>query len=159
MVYVKDGMVLGVGAAQQSRVDCTKLAGMKVDTWWLRRHPAIRSIAFKPEVRRQDRINWQIRLIEGDISSTEREQLVRATEDAPSPLAAADRAGWLEQLDRVSLVSDGYIPFRDNIDHAARHGVRFIAHPGGSVRDDEVTAACREYGIIITATGIRLFHH
>jgi phosphoribosylaminoimidazolecarboxamide formyltransferase/IMP cyclohydrolase len=159
ITYAKDGMILGVGAGQQSRVDCTKLAGAKVDTWWMRRLEAVRSLAFRPDVRRQDRINWQIRYIEGDLTADESGRLESATEGGFEPLSADDRALWLDGLTDVSLASDGFIPFRDNIDHAARHGVRYIAHPGGSTRQDEVADACTELGIVLTSTGIRLFHH
>jgi len=139
--YVKDGVTLGIGAGQQSRVDCTRLAGSKVDIWWLRRHPAVRVLLdVKPGTRRQDLINEQIRYIEED-------------------LTAIERAEWMERLSGVSFASDGYLPFRDNVDHAARHGVRHIAEPGGSVRSDEVAQACRKHGITLIRTDLRLFHH
>jgi phosphoribosylaminoimidazolecarboxamide formyltransferase/IMP cyclohydrolase len=159
VTFAKNGMVLGVGAGQQSRVDCTKLAGSKVDTWWLRRHGAVRSLGFRPHVRRQDRINWQVRYIEGDFTLEERRRLREVVDVVPEPLTAGDRASWLGQLTNVVLASDGFIPFRDNIDQAARHGARFIAHPGGSARADEVTTACTEHDIILVSTGTRLFHH
>jgi phosphoribosylaminoimidazolecarboxamide formyltransferase/IMP cyclohydrolase len=139
--YVKDGVTLGIGAGQQSRVDCTRLAGSKVDIWWLRRHPAVRVLLdVKPGTRRQDLINEQIRYIEED-------------------LTAVERAEWMERLSGVSFVSDGYLPFRDNVDHAARHGVRYIAEPGGSIRSEEVAEACRKHGITLARTDLRLFHH
>lgn len=159
VAYAKSGMVLGVGAGQQSRIDCTKLAGAKVDTWWLRRHERVRSLAFKSEVRRQDRINWQIRYIEGDMTEAEQARFHEALEVHPGQLTASDRSLWLAELDGVALASDGYIPFRDNIDHAARHGVRYLAHPGGSARNHEVDTAAAEHGITIVNTGLRLFHH
>jgi phosphoribosylaminoimidazolecarboxamide formyltransferase/IMP cyclohydrolase len=157
VAYVRDGMAIGIGAGQQSRVDCTKLAGAKVDTWWLRRSPAIRDLAFRPGVGRQDRINWQIRAIEGDLTADElsRLQTVLAG-DIPS---APEREEWLRRLNGFAFVSDGFIPFRDNIDHAARHGVQFVAEPGGSNREAEVNQACLELGITHMSTGIRLFHH
>jgi AICAR transformylase/IMP cyclohydrolase PurH len=154
----KDGMVLGVGAGQQSRVDCTRLAGAKVDTWWLRRHAEVQSLRFRPGVRRQDRINWQLRSIEGDLTSDERRRLHEAVDDLPE-LSPGQREEWLQRLTGVALASDGYIPFRDNIDQAARHGVRHIAHPGGSARSAEVEEACREHDITLVTTGLRLFHH
>jgi phosphoribosylaminoimidazolecarboxamide formyltransferase/IMP cyclohydrolase len=159
ITYAKAGMVVGIGAGQQSRVDCTKLAGAKVDTWWLRRHDKVRSLAFKSDMRRQDRINWQIHYIEGDMTSAERDRFLDAVHVAPAPLTADDRASWLAGLEEVALASDGYISFRDNIDHAARHGVRYLAHPGGSTRSDEVRTAAAEHGITIVDTGVRLFHH
>ena len=157
--YAREGMVLGVGAGQQSRVDCTKLAGAKVDTWWLRRHHKVQSLPFRDEVRRQDRINWQIRYIEGDLDPGERERFRAALTADPPTLSPAERAEWLSTLDGVSLASDGYIPFRDNVDHAARHGVRYITHPGGSTRNQDVEAACETHGIVLTTTGVRLFRH
>ncbi len=159
VVFTRDGMVLGVGAGQQSRVDCTRLAGAKVDTWWMRRHRAVRDLEFHPNVKRQDRINWQIRFAEGDLSQTEAGRLAQVLATVPDPLTADQRHEWLGLLDRVALASDGYIPFRDNIDQAARHGVRFIADPGGSTKSNEVAQACAEHGITLSTTGIRLFHH
>ena len=139
--YVKDGVTLGIGAGQQSRVDCTRLAGSKVDIWWLRRHPAVRVLLdVKPGTRRQDLINEQIRYIEED-------------------LTAIERAEWMERLSGVAFTSDGYLPFRDNVDHAAKHGVRYIAEPGGSIRSDDVAEACRKHGITLVHTDLRLFQH
>lgn len=157
--YALDGQVIGVGAGQQSRVDCTKLAGAKADVWHLRRHPRVLDIPFAKGVGRQARINWRVRLIEGDLTTFEERDLAAALDGPFAPLSAAEREAWLAGLDGVSMVSDGYIPFRDNIDHASRHGVRFVAQPGGSLRDEEVEAACREYGIALVHTGLRLFHH
>jgi AICAR transformylase/IMP cyclohydrolase PurH len=159
VTYARAGMVLGIGAGQQSRVDCTKLAGAKVDTWSLRRHPKVRALPFIDAIRRQERINWEIRYIDGDMDQRERERFRSALGgDAPA-LSPNERQGWLDQLDDVALASDGYIPFRDNIDQAARHGVRYIADPGGSTRNQEVEAACAEHNIVLTTTGIRLFLH
>jgi phosphoribosylaminoimidazolecarboxamide formyltransferase / IMP cyclohydrolase len=159
MGYALGGQMIGIGAGQQSRVDCTKLAGAKADVWHLARHPAVQALRFKRGVRRQERINWRVRYIEGDWTEGERKAFEEVLDEPLVPLPAAERAAWLATLDGVSLVSDAFIPFRDNIDHASRHGVRFVAHPGGSTRDDEVTAACREYGMALVQTGIRLFHH
>ncbi len=136
IVYVRDGMALGIGAGQQSRVDCTRLAGAKVDTWWLRRHPSLPAPT-------GERIQDQIKI-----------QLEYADQLSPTV-----RAAWIRELDGVSLVSDGAIPFRDNVDEAYRHGVRHIAEPGGSIRTPEVAEACAALGITWTATGVRLFHH
>ena len=157
--YLRDGMTLGIGAGQQSRVDCTRLAGAKADTWWLRRHPSVRALSFRPGIRRQDRINWQIRFIEGDLTSDEASRLEEALVTPAGELTADERAQWIECLDRVAFASDGALPFRDNVDHAHRHGVQYIAEPGGSIRSDEVEEACREHGITLTRTGLRLFHH
>jgi phosphoribosylaminoimidazolecarboxamide formyltransferase/IMP cyclohydrolase len=159
MGYAFGGQMIGIGAGQQSRVDCTKLAGGKADTWQLGRHPKVLALRFKRGVKRQERINWRVRYIEGDLTDGEREAL-RAALDAPfEPLTPGEKAEWLSHVDGVSLVSDGFIPFRDNVDHAARHGVRYLAQPGGSSRDAEIEAACREYGIAMVHTGLRLFHH
>jgi phosphoribosylaminoimidazolecarboxamide formyltransferase/IMP cyclohydrolase len=138
--YLRAGMTLGIGAGQQSRVDCTQLAGAKTDTWWLRRHPAIRALSFAPDVRRQDKINRQLRFIETDLPPDE-------------------RAAWLRHLTGVAFVSDGYLPFRDNIEQASRHGVTCVAEPGGSIHSSDIADACAEYGISLVRTGLRLFHH
>jgi phosphoribosylaminoimidazolecarboxamide formyltransferase/IMP cyclohydrolase len=159
VTYARDGMVLGIGAGQQSRVDCTKLAGAKVDTWWLRRHPAVQRLPFIDAIRRQDRINWQIRYVEGDMDQAELDRFRSALTTNVVALERDERQRWLDQLDGVALASDGYIPFRDNIDQAARHGVRYIADPGGSNRNEEVERACAEHDITMTTTGIRLFRH
>lgn len=157
--YAVDGQMVGIGAGQQSRVDCTKLAGAKLDVWHLRRHPKVIGLRFNKGVRAQERINWRVRYIEGDLTSYEEAALRDALADPLEPLTDDERSSWREKLDGVSLVSDGYIPFRDNVDHASRHGVRFIAQPGGSTRDAEIEEACREYGIALVHTGLRLFHH
>jgi phosphoribosylaminoimidazolecarboxamide formyltransferase/IMP cyclohydrolase len=157
--YAIDGQMIGIGAGQQSRVDCTKLAGAKADTWQLSRHPKVLGLRFRKGVRRQDRINWRVRYVEGDMTREETAALAQALESPAPELGADERRAWLEKQSGVSLVSDGFIPFRDNIDHAARHGVRFIAQPGGSNRDAEIEAACLEYGIAMVHTGFRLFHH
>ena len=137
--YLRDGMTLGIGAGQQSRVDCTRLAGAKTDTWWLRRHPAIRDLPLPSGLRR-----------------TQRTQALIGAVDELTP---AQRAQWIERLTGVAFASDGYLPFRDNVDHARRHGVASIAEPGGSIRSDEVVSACQEHGITLARTGLRLFHH
>jgi phosphoribosylaminoimidazolecarboxamide formyltransferase/IMP cyclohydrolase len=157
--YALDGQMIGIGAGQQSRVDCTKLAGAKADVWHLQRHPRVLGLRFRKGVKRQDRINWRVRYIEGDLTAQETEDLRALLDEELLPLTDSERRAWLAQLDGVSLVSDGFIPFRDNVDHAARHGVRFIAQPGGSARDAEIEAACREHGIAMVHTGLRLFHH
>ncbi|MFJ1732996.1 phosphoribosylaminoimidazolecarboxamide formyltransferase [Streptomyces sp. NPDC088254] len=157
--YLRGGMTLGIGAGQQSRVDCTRLAGAKADTWWLRCHPSVRALSFRPSIRRQDRINWQIRFIEGDLTSEETRRLAEALSTPAGELPADERAQWIQRLDRVAFASDGALPFRDNVDHAHRHGVEYIAEPGGSIRSAEVEEACREHGITLARNGLRLFHH
>lgn len=157
--YLRGGATLGIGAGQQSRVDCTRLAGAKTDTWWLRRHPAVRGLTFRPEGRRQDRINWQLRFIEGDLTPDERNRMSEALSEPATELTDEERARWLASLAEVAFVSDGALPFRDNVDHAHRHGVAYIAEPGGSIRSTEVEAACEEHRITLVRTGLRLFHH
>ncbi|MFD8972761.1 phosphoribosylaminoimidazolecarboxamide formyltransferase [Streptomyces sp. NPDC059593] len=157
--YVRGGATLGIGAGQQSRVDCTRLAGAKTDTWWLRRHPAVRALAFRPGVRRQDRINWRIRFVEGDLTPDERARLSGVLSVPAPDLTDEQRTEWLAELTGVAFASDGALPFRDNVDHAHRHGVGFIAEPGGSIRSADVEDACREHGITLARTGLRLFHH
>jgi phosphoribosylaminoimidazolecarboxamide formyltransferase/IMP cyclohydrolase len=159
MGYAIDGQMIGIGAGQQSRVDCTKLAGAKVDVWHLRRHPKVQGLKFKSGVRRQKRINWRVRYIEGDLTRGERRAFQDVLDQPLAPLDDDEKRAWLGQLSGVSMVSDGFIPFRDNIDHASRHGVTYIAQPGGSARDEEVATACREYGMTMVHTGLRLFHH
>ncbi len=158
--YALDGQMIGIGAGQQSRVDCTKLAGNKADVWHLGRHPKVLGLKFKKGVKRQERINFRVRYIEGDLVASELEAFEQALEQPLELLTADEKKEWIErQLTGVSMASDGFIPFRDNIDHAARHGVSYIAQPGGSTRDEEVTQACQQYGIAMVHTGLRLFHH
>jgi phosphoribosylaminoimidazolecarboxamide formyltransferase/IMP cyclohydrolase len=157
--YAWGGQMIGIGAGQQSRVDCTKLAGAKADVWHLGRHPLVLGLRFKETTKRQERINWRVRYIEGDLTREEQTQFNGALAEPAAALTDPDRREFLAKQTGVCLVSDGFIPFRDNIDHAAKHGVRFIAEPGGSARDAEVEAACREYGMTLVHTSLRLFHH
>ncbi len=157
--YAVGGQMIGIGAGQQSRVDCTKLAGAKADLWQLGRHPKVLGLRFKADVKRQDRINWRVRYIEGDLTAYEEQALGAALEGRLDPLTADEKRAFLSGVSGVSMVSDGFIPFRDNIDHAQRHGVNFIAQPGGSTRDSDIQQACREYGISMVHTHIRAFHH
>lgn len=159
VAYVRDGMTLGVGAGQQSRVDCTRLAGAKADTWWLRRHPRVRTVGAGRHLKLQQRINEQLSYLDADPSSTQDGASERDAALAPAPLTATERARWLRQLDQVALASDGALPFPDNVEHARRHGVRYIAEPGGSTRSADVATACRDHGIALVHTGLRLFQH
>ena len=159
MGFALGGQMIGIGAGQQSRVDCTKLAGAKADVWYLGRHPKVLGLEFQKGVRRQERINWRVRYIEGDLLPAEEKALGEALAQPLELLSAEEKASWIKGLDGVSLVSDGFIPFRDNVDHAVQHGVRSIAQPGGSTRDAEIRAACEEYGITMVHTNLRLFHH
>jgi phosphoribosylaminoimidazolecarboxamide formyltransferase / IMP cyclohydrolase len=157
--YALDGQMIGIGAGQQSRVDCTKLAGRKVDNWHLRRHPKVLGLQFKAGIKRQDAINWRLRYVEGDMTKTELDNFNAVLAQPVEALTHQEKSVWMAKLQGVSFVSDAFVPFRDNIDHAVRHGVAYVAHTGGSLRDDLVTEAGDEYGMVMVHTGIRLFHH
>ena len=157
--YALGGQMIGIGAGQQSRVDCTALAGTKADTWHLRRHPELLAMRFRANVKRQARVNWRTRCAEGGLTTAEQSALAAVSTSPPLALDGGKRTAWLARQSGVSMVSDGFLPFRDNVDHARKHGVRFIAQPGGSTRDAEVEQACREHGIAMAHTGVRLFHH
>ncbi len=158
--YVRDGQAIGVGAGQQSRIHCTRLAGNKADLWWLRHHPRVLDLPFKTDIRRPDRDNtidvylsedWMDVLADGAW-----EQFFTRK---PEPLSREEKRAWLDTLDGVSLGSDAFFPFGDNIERAHRSGVQYIAQPGGSIRDDHVIDTCDKYGIAMAFTGVRLFHH
>merc|ERR1712205_11783 len=157
--YSLNGMMIGVGAGQQSRVDCVKLAGRKLATWKLRFHPKVMALAFKAGVKRQDRVNARVRFIEGDMDSIELEQWLKNFDAAPETLTAQEKSDFLNGLDSVAVSSDAFFPFRDSIDHCSKLGVKFVAQPGGSVADEEVISACDTYGMAMAFTGLRLFHH
>lgn len=157
--YAIRGQMIGVGAGQQSRVDCVKLAGRKVSTWYLRQHPKVQGLHFKTGVKRQDRINARVRYIEGDITAAERRNWLENFEHEPSALTETEKTDFLESLSGVSISSDAFFPFRDSIDHASKYGVEFIAQPGGSIADQEVKDACKEYGMTMVFTELRLFLH
>jgi phosphoribosylaminoimidazolecarboxamide formyltransferase / IMP cyclohydrolase len=159
VALVRDGMAVGIGAGQQNRVDCVKLAAGKATTWWLRRHPHIRGLAAVEGMTRQDRVNWQIRMAEADMTPGQVAEFTRLFGATVAPLAGETRRGWLDRLAGLVLVSDGYLPFRDNVDHAGRVGVRCVVEPGGSTRSPEIEHACAEHGITLIRTGLRLFHH
>lgn len=157
--YALEGQMIGVGAGQQSRVDCTKLAGRKVELWWLRRHPKVLALPFASGVRRVDRTNARVRYIEGDFTPPEYQHWLTHFDREPEPLTADEKGTFLEQLKGVALASDAFFPFRDNVDQAAKRGVQYLIQPGGSVADEAVTQACDEYGMVMALTGVRLFHH
>jgi phosphoribosylaminoimidazolecarboxamide formyltransferase/IMP cyclohydrolase len=157
--YSKDGMMIGVGAGQQSRVDCVKLAGRKVATWRLRFHEKVKGLKFKEGVKRQERVNARVRYIEGDMEPAEFAEWAKNFDEPPAPLTAAEKSGFLQELSDVSISSDAFFPFRDSIDHASKYGVKYVAQPGGSVADAEVIDACDSYGMVMAFTGLRLFHH
>jgi len=157
--YAKDGQMIGVGAGQQSRVDCVKLAGRKVETWYMRQHPKVLALKFKEGVKRQERINARVRYIEGDMTSIEYAQWCTQFETVPEPLTAEEKAAFLKTLDGVCLASDAFFPFRDSIDVASTRGVSYVVAAGGSVADEEVIAAADEYNMTMAFSGLRLFHH
>ena len=157
--YALEGQMIGIGAGQQSRIDCTKLAGRKAETWFLRQHPHVLALPFKKEVKGVDRTNARVCYIEGDMTSQELEVWQQKFEEQPSPLNEEKKKSWLQSLQDVSLASDAFFPFRDNIDQAAKRGVRYIVQPGGSVRDEEIVQAANEYNMVMALSEIRLFHH
>jgi phosphoribosylaminoimidazolecarboxamide formyltransferase / IMP cyclohydrolase len=159
VALMRGGAALGIGAGQQNRVDCVQLAARKAAAWWLRRHEVIRGLPAVTGMPRQDRLNWQLRMTEADMTPAQRSEFGALFGSARPALAGPARREWLGQLDEVTLVSDGYLPFRDDIDEAGRIGVRYIIEPGGSGRAAEIEAACAEYGMTLARTGLRLFRH
>ena len=158
--YVKDGQAIGIGAGQQSRIHCTRLAGNKADIWFLRQHPKVLSLPFKADIRRPDRDNT----IDVYISDDYMDVLADGTweqffTEKPEVLTREEKAEWLKTLSGVALGSDAFFPFGDNIERAHRSGVEYIAQPGGSIRDDNVIETCNKYNMAMAFTGIRLFHH
>ena len=159
--YVKDGQAIGIGAGQQSRIHCTRLAGQKADTWWLRQHPRVLALPFVDGIRRADRDNT----IDVYLSDSEHDDVLRDGawqqffKEQPQPLTPEEKREWLSQNTAVALGSDAFFPFGDNIERAHKSGVQYIAQAGGSVRDDHVIMTCDKYGIAMTFTGVRLFHH
>jgi phosphoribosylaminoimidazolecarboxamide formyltransferase/IMP cyclohydrolase len=157
--YALDGQMIGIGAGQQSRVDCTRLAGRKAEVWYLRQHPRLRTLPFRPDIKRVERTNARVRLIEGEFTPPEHAAWAALFDRVPEPFPAQEQASWLAGLKGVSLASDAFFPFRDNVDQAARRGVAYIVQPGGSVADAGVIQACDEYGMVMAFSGLRLFHH
>ncbi len=158
--YVRDGQAIGIGAGQQSRVHCTRLAGNKADIWWLRQNPKVLALPFKDSVRRPERDNAIDVYISDDCDDVLADGAWEALfTEKPAPLTHAEKKAWLAGLTGVALGSDAFFPFGDNIERAHRSGVEYIAQAGGSIRDDHVIAACDKYGIAMAFTGLRLFHH
>jgi phosphoribosylaminoimidazolecarboxamide formyltransferase/IMP cyclohydrolase len=157
--YTFDGQTIGVGAGQQSRVHCVRLAGTKADLWYLRQHPRVLDLPFKPGIKRPDRDNAVDQFLQPDVTATEKAAWKDIFTKIPSPLTVEKRRAWLNKLHDVTLGSDAFFPFRDSIDRAAISGVRYVLQPGGSTRDADVIAACDEYGITMVFSGVRLFHH
>ncbi len=158
--YVKDGMTIGVGAGQQSRIHCTRLAGNKADIWWLRQHPYVLDLQFKQDVRRPDRDNAIDLYIADSAALIQDGGWETLFSVRPKELTPADKTEWISQhLSGVTLGSDAFFPFGDNVDRAHQSGVKYIAQPGGSIRDDQVIATADRYGMVMAFTGVRLFHH
>jgi phosphoribosylaminoimidazolecarboxamide formyltransferase/IMP cyclohydrolase len=157
--YVKDGQVIGCGAGQQSRIHCTRLAGEKADIWYLKQHPRILNLKFKPEVKRPDKDNAIDLIVRNDTTEDELNALNSLFEVIPEKFTIEEKREWLKGLNNVTLGSDAFFPFRDNIDRAFRSGVKYIVQPGGSIREDIVIEACNQYGMVMCLTGLRLFHH
>ena len=158
--YVKDGQAIGIGAGQQSRIHCTRLAGQKADIWWLRQHPKVMNLPFVPGIRRADRDNTIDIYISDDYNDVLADGAWQQFfTECPEPLTREEKAAWVAQNTGVCLGSDAFFPFGDNIERAHKSGVEYVAQAGGSVRDDHVIATCDKYGIAMTFTGVRLFHH
>ena len=158
--YVKDGMTIGVGAGQQSRIHCTRLAGNKADTWWLRQHPKVLALPFVDGIRRPDRDN----AIDIYISDEHEDVLADGVwqntfQSKPEVLTEAEKKEWIARQSGVTVGSDAFFPFGDNVERAFKSGVKYIAQPGGSIRDDHVIATADKHGMVMAFTGIRLFHH
>lgn len=158
--YVKDGQAIGIGAGQQSRIHCTRLAGNKADIWWLRQHPKVLNLPWVNGIRRADRDNTIDLYISDDYEDVLKEgEWQRFFTTRPEPLSREEKQTWISQNTGVSLGSDAFFPFGDNIERAHRSGVAYVAQAGGSVRDDNVIETCDKYNIAMAFTGVRLFHH
>ena len=158
--YVKDGQAIGIGAGQQSRIHCTRLAGQKADNWWLRQSPQVMGLQFKDEIRRADRDN-AIDIYMGDeymdvLADGAWENIFKVK---PEVFTREAKREWLDKLTDVALGSDAFFPFGDNIERARKSGVKYVAQPGGSIRDDNVIDTCNKYDMVMAFTGLRLFHH
>ena len=158
--YVKDGMTIGVGAGQQSRVHCTRLAGNKADIWWLRQNPKVLNLPFRDDVRRPNRDNAIDVYLSDEYEDVLADGVWQNTfEIRPEVLTAEEKKEWIARQSGVTVGSDAFFPFGDNVERARKSGVQYIVQPGGSIRDDHVIATCNKYGIVMAFTGMRLFHH
>jgi phosphoribosylaminoimidazolecarboxamide formyltransferase/IMP cyclohydrolase len=156
---VADGQVIGNGAGQQSRIHCTRLAASKADTWYLRQHPTVLSLPFREGLDRVDRDNAVDQFLRDDLTPAEEALWRQSFAEVPARLSTAQKRAWLDTLHGVTLGSDAYIPFRDNIDRAHASGVDYVVQPGGALREADIIAACDEYNMAMVCTGLRLFHH
>ncbi|MCA9999823.1 MAG: hypothetical protein KDE56_28870, partial [Anaerolineales bacterium] len=157
--YAYDGQTIGIGAGQQSRIHCTRLAGSKADSWFLRQHPRVLSLPFREKIGRPERDNAIDQFLLDTLSPAEERYWLESFTERPLRLTAAEKQAWLAQQSGVVLGSDAFFPFRDSIDRASQSGVSYVIQPGGSVRDDVVIEACNEYGMVMACTDLRLFHH
>jgi phosphoribosylaminoimidazolecarboxamide formyltransferase/IMP cyclohydrolase len=157
--FACDGQAIGVGAGQQSRIHCTRLAAEKADRWYLRQHPVVLDIKWRDGINRAERNNAIDLYLQERLNIFEKENLEIAMVRVPPQLTYEEKAEWLRGLKGVSLSSDGMIPFRDTIDRAYQSGVNYVVQPGGSIRDEDVVKACNDYGMVMLFSGIRLFHH
>ena len=160
MCYVKNGQTIGVGAGQQSRIHCTRLAGNKADIWWLRQHPKVLALPFVDDVRRPDRDNAIDLYISDEYDDILRDgEWQRVFKTRPEILTAEEKKAWIAQHTGVTVGSDAFFPFGDNVERARKSGVQYIAQPGGSIRDQQVIDVADQYGMVMAFTGMRLFHH
>lgn len=160
VVYAKDGQVIGVGAGQQSRIHCTRLAGSKADNWWLRQHEKVLNLPFKEDIRRADRDNTiDIYLSEDYEDVLQDGAWQQFFTEQPSVFTREEKKTWIKQQHDVALGSDAFFPFGDNIERAYKSGVKYVVQPGGSIRDDHVIDTCDKYDIVMVCNGVRLFHH
>ncbi len=157
--FAVDGQAIGIGAGQQSRIHCTRLAAEKADRWFLRQHPIILAIKWREGVSRADRNNAIDLYLQERLNKFEKETMKSAMDKVPPQLSYDEKRDWLKKLKGVSLSSDGMIPFRDTIDRAYESGVTYVVQPGGSIRDEDVIQACNDYGMVMAYSGLRLFHH
>jgi phosphoribosylaminoimidazolecarboxamide formyltransferase/IMP cyclohydrolase len=159
VVLAVDGQLVGVGAGQQSRIHCVRLAADKADRWYLRQHPAVRDIRFAKGLRRAHRDNAIDLFFEQELTGAEQSAWETCFRSVPDRLSTSERKGWLDSMQGVALSSDAFFPFRDNIDRASRSGVEYVVEAGGSIGDDSIITAANEYGMVVVFSGVRLFHH
>ncbi|MBI2324515.1 MAG: phosphoribosylaminoimidazolecarboxamide formyltransferase [Chloroflexi bacterium] len=159
VAFVLDGTAIGIGAGQQSRIHCTRLAAQKAELWWLRQHPRVLDLTLRADLSRPERDNAIDGFLRDDLTPPELVAWRTAFDREPQRLSADERREWLDKITPLSYVSDAFLPFRDNVDRARAAGAKYVAQPGGSARDAEVIAACDEHGMVMAFTGVRLFHH
>jgi len=157
--YAVNGQTIGVGAGQQSRIHCSRLAGTKADLWWLRQHPDVLGLKFKPSISRPEKDNAVDQFLRENTGTNEQSGWDNIYQDIPLQISPEEKRSWIDKLGSVVLGSDAFFPFRDSIDRASKTGVKYVLQPGGSNRDDRVIEACDQYGMVMVFSGVRLFHH